>query len=110
MTTLDRTPGGVLLVGQGGRAYHPVAGGFAACSPLLPIPAPVPIDQVSGVRWCERRGCRPHWQRERRPVATVAGDDVEYVCPACLVERAAAGRPCPSCGSGYAAVPAAAVA
>lgn len=107
MTTLDRSPDGVLLVGQGpaGRAYHPAAAGAAVCSPMLPIPSPVPIDQVSAVRWCQRKACRRHLQTERRSTPAAAGD-VEHLCPSCYVERAAQVRPCPSCGSGYAAVPA----
>jgi hypothetical protein len=103
VTAPDRAPDGALLVGQGapGGVYHAAVAGSAACSPTLPILAPVPIGQATDARWCHRGTCRP-WLTERR--AQVAGD-VEYICPACYVERAAQVRPCPSCGSTYAATP-----
>lgn len=105
MTAAGRAPG-ALLVGQGptGGAYHAAADGYAACSRAVPIAAPVPIGQTQARRWCQRLACRRRWQSETRP-PVVAGDDAEHVCPTCYVERAAGVRPCPSCGSTYAAVP-----
>lgn len=107
MTAPDRAPGGALLVGQGpaGRAYHTAAGGYAACSLDVPIAAPVSIGQARTRRWCQRLACRRHRQGERRPPPPAAAAGVEHVCPSCYVERAAGERPCPSCGSAYAAVP-----
>lgn len=106
MTVPDRSPGGRLMVGQGpaGGVYHVAAGGRAACSGAVPIAAPVTIGRARATHWCQRKQCRRHLRGEAQPRRAAAAD-VEHVCPGCYVERAATVRPCPSCGSTYAAVP-----
>ncbi|MEV4122884.1 hypothetical protein [Micromonospora sp. NPDC049645] len=99
---------GELLLGAGpdGGRQHVVLTGFAACTPL-----PIPVQNrrraslVPGDQRCNRAACRQRWQSAPRPRPAAAGD-VEHVCPTCACERDRAVKPCPSCGSPYAAEPA----